>query len=141
MTEFIYNDRDFNLLIYEVPNPEDDYVILEQMNSQALKMVHIINVDHRDIVFRKSKIIFTLGRGNHNDICIYDKSVGRNHAVIELLNGQFYIKDVKSATGTYFLNQVPAVFGHNFIQELEIALPEHVVKIQFLKSKTYNYLS
>jgi len=41
-----------------------------------------------------------LGRGTGNDIRIPDKSVSRKHAVINYIDGKFYIRDLNSTYGT-----------------------------------------
>jgi VWFA-related protein len=41
-----------------------------------------------------------LGRGSGNDIRIPDKSVSRKHAVINYIDGNFYIRDLNSTYGT-----------------------------------------
>ena len=44
-----------------------------------------------------------LGRSSKNDIVIKDNFVSKNHLLIEKENGQYYIRDLNSATG-HFLN-------------------------------------
>lgn len=42
-----------------------------------------------------------IGRQSNNEILIPDESISRFHAEISFDNGQFYIKDVGSTSGTF----------------------------------------
>lgn len=45
--------------------------------------------------------VYTIGRGNKNDIALEHKSVSRRHAELEVLpNGQYRIRDLGSTYGT-----------------------------------------
>ncbi len=46
----------------------------------------------------------SIGRGNDNDVVLGSKSVSRNHALLSVLNGDLYIKDLDSSNGT-FINE------------------------------------
>lgn len=55
-----------------------------------------------------------IGRHSTNQIIILEESVSRHHARIEYSNGEYYIKDIGSTTGTFVkitgrmeLRQVP----------------------------------
>lgn len=43
----------------------------------------------------------SIGRGNDNDVVLGSKSVSRNHALLSVLNGDLYIKDLDSSNGTF----------------------------------------
>lgn len=43
----------------------------------------------------------TIGRGSDNDVVLGSKQVSRNHAVLNVLNGELYIKDLGSSNGTF----------------------------------------
>lgn len=43
----------------------------------------------------------SIGRGNDNDVVLGSKSVSRNHALLSVLNGKLYIKDLDSSNGTF----------------------------------------
>ena len=48
---------------------------------------------------------YTLGRGKHNDICLNDLSVSRNHAQLEISDDlQVKIVDLNSCNGTWLHN-------------------------------------
>lgn len=42
-----------------------------------------------------------IGRAEKNDVCIVEDSVSRNHALIDLREGKFFLKDVGSSNGTF----------------------------------------
>jgi hypothetical protein len=44
---------------------------------------------------------FTVGRGQGSDILINDFAISREHAVVEIRGGSFYLKDLGSSNGTY----------------------------------------
>lgn len=46
----------------------------------------------------------SVGRGSDNDVVLGSKQVSRNHAVLSLLDGQLYVKDLDSSNGT-FINE------------------------------------
>ena len=43
----------------------------------------------------------SVGRGNDNDVVLGSKQVSRNHAVLSVLEGQLYVKDLDSSNGTF----------------------------------------
>lgn len=43
----------------------------------------------------------SIGRGSDNDVVLGSKSVSRNHALLSVLNGALYIKDLDSSNGTF----------------------------------------
>lgn len=47
----------------------------------------------------------SIGRGSDNDVVLGSKQVSRNHALLSVLNGMLYIKDLQSSNGT-FVNSV-----------------------------------
>lgn len=46
----------------------------------------------------------SIGRGSDNDVVLGSKEVSRNHALLSVLNGQLYAKDLNSSNGT-FINE------------------------------------
>lgn len=46
----------------------------------------------------------SVGRGSDNDVVLGSKQVSRNHAVLSILDGQLYVKDLDSSNGT-FINE------------------------------------
>lgn len=43
----------------------------------------------------------SVGRGSDNDVVLGSKQVSRNHAVLSVLNGELYVKDLESSNGTF----------------------------------------
>lgn len=43
----------------------------------------------------------SVGRGSDNDVVLGSKQVSRNHAVLSVLEGQLYVKDLDSSNGTF----------------------------------------
>ena len=47
----------------------------------------------------------SVGRGSDNDVVLGSKQVSRNHAVLSVLNGELYVKDLESSNGTFINEQ------------------------------------
>ena len=47
----------------------------------------------------------SVGRGSDNDVVLGSKQVSRNHAVLSVLDGQLYVKDLDSSNGTFVNNE------------------------------------
>lgn len=47
----------------------------------------------------------SVGRGSDNDVVLGSKEVSRNHALLSVLNGQLYVKDLTSSNGTFINNE------------------------------------
>lgn len=47
----------------------------------------------------------SIGRGKDNDVVLGSKQVSRNHALLSVLNGKLYIKDLESSNGTFVNDQ------------------------------------
>ena len=47
----------------------------------------------------------SIGRGSDNDVVLGSKQVSRNHAVLSVLDGQLYVKDLDSSNGTFINDQ------------------------------------
>ncbi len=43
----------------------------------------------------------TVGRGSDNSVVLGSKQVSRNHALLSVLNGELYVKDLESSNGTF----------------------------------------
>ena len=43
----------------------------------------------------------SVGRGSDSDVVLGSKQVSRNHAVLSVLDGQLYVKDLDSSNGTF----------------------------------------
>jgi hypothetical protein len=48
-----------------------------------MKMIHVINIDRRDDIYRKNKTTYKIGNSDANDLLIYDNSIDTLHATIE----------------------------------------------------------
>lgn len=47
----------------------------------------------------------SVGRGSDNDVVLGSKQVSRNHALLSVLDGQLYVKDLDSSNGTFINDQ------------------------------------
>lgn len=47
----------------------------------------------------------SVGRGSDNDVVLGSKEVSRNHALLSVLDGQLYVKDLTSSNGTFVNNE------------------------------------
>jgi len=47
----------------------------------------------------------SIGRGSDNDVVLGSRQVSRNHAVLSVLDGQLYVKDLDSSNGTFINEQ------------------------------------
>ena len=47
----------------------------------------------------------SVGRGSDNDVVLGSKQVSHNHAVLSVLNGELYVKDLESSNGTFINEQ------------------------------------
>lgn len=47
----------------------------------------------------------SVGRGSDNDVVLGSKQVSRNHAILSVLDGQLYVKDLDSSNGTFINNE------------------------------------
>lgn len=43
----------------------------------------------------------SVGRGSDNDVVLGSKQISRNHALLSVLNGKLYVKDLDSSNGTF----------------------------------------
>lgn len=80
--------------ILEYDRPETDFLVLESVTLQNIRIVHVINMASRQFI--------RVGRGHDADIRVTDISVSRFHARINkcLKTGEFYVEDNKSKFGT-----------------------------------------
>jgi pSer/pThr/pTyr-binding forkhead associated (FHA) protein len=65
-----------------------------------------LSIQYQGEVFRINKDRFIIGRGKQSsDLTIKDPNVSRQHAMIEFLNGQYYIVDMGSTNGVEYNGQ------------------------------------
>ncbi len=82
---------------------ENKTVMLDSINSPVKKITLLRKDINQQYVLDKPKSL--IGRSRKDaDVYVEDDTVGRNHAIISLVNGNFYIKDLGSLNGT-FLNR------------------------------------
>ncbi|MBZ1393504.1 FHA domain-containing protein [Psychrobacter pacificensis] len=58
----------------------------------------------------------SVGRGGDNDVVLGSKQVSRNHAILSILDGQLYVKDLDSSNGTFINDQRIAGNESNLLQ-------------------------
>ena len=65
-----------------------------------------LSIQYQGEVFRINKDRFIIGRGKQSsDLTIKDPNVSRQHAMIENLNGQYFMVDMGSTNGIEFNGQ------------------------------------
>lgn len=67
----------------------------QKKDNNNLKSIHVITFEEQEKV--------TLGRGHESDVRINDISVSRLHAVLQYINGEIRIRDLKSKFGSLVL--------------------------------------
>jgi len=96
--------KPIEILEYELP--DKDYIVLESVTLQNIRIVHVINMKDRDHI--------RVGRGHDADIRVTDISVSRFHARINRdPSGQFFVEDNKSKFGTLIQIRKPIVLQKN----------------------------
>lgn len=96
--------KPIEILEYELP--EKDYIVLESVTLQNIRIVHVINMKDRDHI--------RVGRGHDADIRVTDISVSRFHARINRdPAGHFYVEDNKSKFGTLIQIRKPIIMQKN----------------------------
>lgn len=97
--------KPIEILEYELP--DKDFIVLESVTLQNIRIVHVINMKEREFI--------RVGRGHDADIRVTDISVSRFHARInrDPNNGQFYVEDNKSKFGTLIQVRKPIVLQKN----------------------------
>jgi len=97
-----FRSEDLYYDIIDYTRPVDkNYIILESLNQMKdnnnYKSLQVITLEENE------KIV--MGRGHETDVRINDISVSRTHALITLVSGKIFIKDLKSKFGTLVLVQ------------------------------------
>ena len=65
-----------------------------------------LTITYQGEVFQVTKDRFIIGRGKQtSDLTIKDPNVSRQHAMVEFLNGQYYMVDMGSTNGVEFNGQ------------------------------------
>lgn len=82
----------YDLLAYENPYKDNQHLILESVNTNSSKNIHILKMTDKEE--------FKIGRGHDNDIRISDISVSRFHAMIKKDGNEYVLFDNNSKFGT-----------------------------------------
>lgn len=69
--------------------------------TQERAEITIIRGQEEGMTFRLSNLPLYLGRRRANEIYIDDINVSRKHALVENINGKYYISDLDSLNGTF----------------------------------------
>ena len=85
-------DQIINLL--ELNKPESNYIILESVAKEKneSKYIYVINMNEKNTI--------KIGRSNESDLRMSDISISRNHAILRLIGGNFYLDDNSSKFGS-----------------------------------------
>jgi hypothetical protein len=82
------------ITLIDFQKPETNYIMLESISREKRdnKYLYIIHMNEKSSI--------KLGRANDSDVRMTDISVSRNHALLKLVNGSFFIDDNSSKFGT-----------------------------------------
>ncbi len=96
--------KSIDLITFE--KPTTDCIVLESVTSQNIKIIHVVDMSHRDSI--------KVGRGHESEVRITDISVSRGHASIHKTRlGEFYVEDNNSKFGTLVLIRKPYMLDNN----------------------------
>ncbi len=73
----------------------------EQTIAVAPQSIQVLNTSDQNAQRFSFTNAFTIGRDEHNDICIDDGRVSRNHARVFYDNDHWWIRDLSSRNGTF----------------------------------------
>jgi hypothetical protein len=89
---------------FDLPNNENDYMILESIKSAPAKVIHVFDLKDCDGKNFGSEIAqcneFKVGRSVDTDMKIADISVSRIHSFIRILGNKLVVEDNGSKFGT-----------------------------------------
>jgi hypothetical protein len=98
---------------FDLPNNENDYIILESIKSAPAKVIHVFDLKDCDgnksvdgLVFNP-KNEFKIGRSVDTDMKIADISVSRVHSFIRVCKDRLLLEDNGSKFGTFVKVQKP----------------------------------
>ena len=78
-----------NFDIEKIPNGQSNELIIRPIEGRQTNFYYIKESGGK------------IGRHSVNEVVIYDESVSRHHAEITFIEGEFYLQDIGSTTGTY----------------------------------------
>lgn len=98
--------RMFQIMKFDLPNNENDYMILESIKSAPAKVIHVF--DLKDVNEKNSPLDeeflpvneFKVGRSVDTDMKIADISVSRVHSFIRIAGKELILDDNGSKFGT-----------------------------------------
>jgi hypothetical protein len=132
--ELNYNGSKRTLLDYEIPDKFSDFIIFELVSTQNYKIIHVININSRDPIFRKSDFEFNIGAHEDNDIQINSNSVCQTHAKISLIDGMFYLSDLGSKHGTYVYFKDPIEITKS--RPILLVIKNNLIRVKFDERKS-----
>ena len=99
---------------FDLPNNENDYMILESIKSAPAKVIHVFDLKGDP---NQSVDEFRIGRSVETDMKIADISVSRVHSFIRVVKDELILDDNSSKFGTLVKIMKPKailnVFGEN----------------------------
>ena len=105
---------------FDLPNNENDYMILESIKSAPAKVVHVFDLKDCDGKNFGNEVApcneFKVGRSVDTDMKIADISVSRVHSFIRIMGNRLVVEDNDSKFGT-----LVKIFSPNEILSLQDA--------------------
>jgi hypothetical protein len=92
-----------SIMKFDLPNDENDYMILESIKSAPAKVIHVFDLKHCNGLTdnaNKDQNEFKVGRSVETDMKIADISVSRVHSLIKVVNNELILEDNGSKFGT-----------------------------------------
>lgn len=115
------NGNSIDLVSFEKPSSE--YLVLESVTQQNIKIIHVIDMDNRDAV--------KVGRGHDSHVRITDISVSRCHAFLKKsLKGDYYVEDNGSKFGTLVLVRKPYMMVKEEINYFQLGRTQLEVQVR-----------
>jgi len=91
----------FQIMKFDVPADDNDYMILESIKSAPAKVIHVFNLSECDPkAAADDKNEFRVGRSVETDMKIADISVSRVHSFFRLVGDEIILEDNGSKFGT-----------------------------------------
>jgi len=94
----------FQIMKFDLPNNENDYMILESIKSAPAKVVHVFDLRDCDGKNYGGDVAqcneFKVGRSVDTDMKIADISVSRVHSFIRVMGNKLVLEDNGSKFGT-----------------------------------------
>lgn len=92
-----------SIMKFDLPNNENDYMILESIKSAPAKVIHVFDLkdsDGKEELDRRDANEFKIGRSVETDMKIADISVSRVHSYIRVVHDELVLEDNGSKFGT-----------------------------------------